>query len=327
MSWRPEPDPAEKDDVAPAQSPASRGGDSLVAAVIQPRQRDLGGGFWVRRVLPGLKHRAIGPFVFFDHFGPTRFAPGQGLDVRPHPHINLATVTYLFEGEIVHRDSLGSLQPIRPGAINWMTAGRGIVHSERTSAALRAAGSSVHGIQLWVGLPREHEETAPEFHHHPADTLPAVAAADVGRGVRIRVLVGRAFGVESPVRVLSPLSYLDVELDAGATAELPADIGQRAAYLISGKLFVGAQPLSASEMAVFETGKPVTLRAAEPARLVVIGGDPFSEPRHIWWNYVSSRPERIEQAKRDWLQRRGAPDGPFPLVPGDDAEFIPLPST
>jgi redox-sensitive bicupin YhaK (pirin superfamily) len=318
MSWRPEPDPSE---IAPPDA----GDTSEVEALVEPHQRDLGGGFFVRRVLPALKHRTVGPYVFFDHFGPTLFAPGQGLDVRPHPHINLATVTYLFDGEIVHRDSLGSLQTISPGAINWMTAGRGIVHSERTGPALRAAGSTVHGIQLWVGLPREHEETAPEFHHHPADSLPT-GGDGASSGVRIRVLVGEAFGLRSPVKIFSRLHYVDVDMDAGASLELPADAGERAAYLVDGTVLVGGRPFSRWQMPLFRAGRAITLRAPEPCRLVLLGGDPFPEPRHIWWNYVSSRAERIEEAKHDWLDRRGAPDGPFPLVPGDETEFIPLPS-
>jgi redox-sensitive bicupin YhaK (pirin superfamily) len=312
MSWRPTADPTE----TPVPEPA----EPAVEAILTPRDRDLG-GFVVRRLLPASRHRAVGPFVFFDHFGPTDLAPGQGMDVRPHPHINLATVTYLFAGEIVHRDSLGSLQPIRPGDINWMTAGRGIVHSERTAPALRAAGSTVHGIQLWVGLPRADEETAPAFHHHPGDLLPALRQP----GAEIRVLVGEAFGRRSPVATFSRLAYVDVRLDAGATIELPDDTADRGVYLVEGELICGAERCPRWHMLLFRPGHRARLRAEAPSRFVLLAGDPFPEPRHIWWNFVSSSEGRIEQARRDWRERRGAPDGPFPLVPGDDQEFIPLP--
>jgi redox-sensitive bicupin YhaK (pirin superfamily) len=230
-------------------------------------------------------------------------------------------VTYLFDGEIVHRDSLGSLQAIRPGDINWMTAGRGIVHSERTAPALRASGSTVHGLQLWVGLPREHEEAPPAFHHHPAATLPVIAQP----GAEIRVLAGEAFGRRSPVATFSRLVYLDVKLEAGASVELPEDGGDRGAYLIEGTVTGGGQPFTPSHMLLFRRGCRARLQAETASRFVVVGGDPFPEPRHIWWNFVSSSEERIEQARRDWRDRRGDPAGPFPLVPGDETEFIPLP--
>jgi redox-sensitive bicupin YhaK (pirin superfamily) len=311
MSWRPAADPINL--VEPPETE--------VEAVIEPRDRDLGGGFVVRRLLPAPHRRAIGPFVFFDHFGPTSLTPGQSLDVRPHPHINLATVTYLFEGEILHRDSLGSRQAIRPGDINWMTAGRGIVHSERTDAALRVAGSRNHGLQLWLGLPREHEEVAPAFHHHPASTLPVIS----GRGSEIRVLVGEAFGRRSPVATFSRVVYLDVRLEAGAVLDLPADAGGRGAYSVEGTVSCDGLSFSPLQMLVLRAGRAAHLRAEVASRLVLVGGDGFPEPRHIWWNFVSSSRDRIEQAKRDWRERRGDPDGPFPLVPGDETEFIPLP--
>jgi redox-sensitive bicupin YhaK (pirin superfamily) len=311
MSWRPAVDP---ESIPEPTEPE-------VETLLEPRDRDLGDGFVVRRLLPAAKRRAVGPFVFFDHFGPTRLPPGKGLDVRPHPHINLATVTYLFDGEITHRDSLGSQQVIRPGDVNWMTAGRGIVHSERTPPALRAAGPSVHGLQLWVGLPREHEEAAPAFHHHPAATLPELDAD----GVKLRVLVGEAFGRRSPVATFSRLVYLDVRMDAGASVELPDDEGDRGAYVIDGTVTCGGQPFAPAHMLLFRPRRRVHLHAETASRFVLVGGDPFAEPRHIWWNYVSSSEARIEQAKRDWRERRGDKDGPFPLVPGDDAEFIPLP--
>jgi redox-sensitive bicupin YhaK (pirin superfamily) len=291
-----------------------------VAIVLEPRERNLGDGFFVRRVLPAGKRRAVGPFVFFDHFGPTTLLPGRGLDVRPHPHVNLATVTYLYEGEIDHRDSLGSLQTIRPGDINWMTAGRGIVHSERTPPALRARGSRVHGLQLWVGLPREHEEAAPAFHHHAGESLPVVRQA----GVVVRVLAGEAFGARSPVATLSRLVYLDVKLDAGATVELPDTLGDRGAYVIEGDLSCAGRSFAPARMLVLAPSGAVRLATERGARFVVVGGEPFPEPRHLWWNFASSSEERIDQAKRDWLTRRGEPGGPFPLVPGDEEEFIPI---
>jgi redox-sensitive bicupin YhaK (pirin superfamily) len=313
MSWRPAPDPTNL--VEPPETE--------VEGVIEPRDRDLGDGFVVRRLLPAPSWRAIGPFVFFDHFGPTELSPGKALDVRPHPHINLATVTYLFEGEILHRDSLGSRQPIRPGDVNWMTAGRGIVHSERTDPALRASGSRIHGLQLWLGLPREHEEVAPAFHHHPESTLPVVGRP----GSEIRVLVGEAFGQRSPVRTFSRVIYLDVRMDAGAALELPADPGGRAVYLVEGRIVCDGQTFTSApaRMLVLRRGRGVNLCADAPSRLVLIGGDPFPEPRYLSWNFVSSSRERIEQARRDWREHRGVKDGPFPLVPGDETEFIPLP--
>jgi redox-sensitive bicupin YhaK (pirin superfamily) len=290
--------------------------------VLEPRERDLGDGFMVRRLLPARIRHAVGPFLFFDHFGPVEMPPGKGMDVRPHPHINLATVTYLFEGEMFHRDSLGSAQVIRPGDVNWMTAGRGIVHSERTPPAARAAGSSMHGLQLWVGLPREHEETAPAFHHYPGATLPRFE----DRGVEIRVLVGEAFGRRSPVATLSRVLYLDVRLASGATFELPGNAGDLGAYVIDGAIRAGGPPVGPARMALLPSGAPARLHADSASRLVVVGGDPFPEHRHIWWNFVSSSNERIDRAARDWRERRGQADGPFPLVPGDETEFIPAPA-
>jgi redox-sensitive bicupin YhaK (pirin superfamily) len=281
--------------------------------VIEPRLRDLG-GFSVRRVLPAPFHRMVGPFIFFDHMGPAEFAPGAGMDVRPHPHINLATVTYLFEGEIFHRDSLGSAQAIQPGAINWMTAGRGIVHSERTAPEVRAAGQRLHGLQIWVALPRAAEEVEPSFHHHAAATLPVVS----GDGVRARVLVGAVFGAVSPVPTASPLCYADVELAAGAVLPLPDRIGERAVYLVEGAVEVAGARFAAGRMVVL-AASDTELRAETAVRLVLIGGEPLDGPRHIEWNFVSSSRERIEQARRDWRARR------FPVVPGDEQEYIPLP--
>ena len=294
-----------------------------IAQLLAPRTKDLGGGFLVRRLLPAAGRQSVGPFVFFDHFGPVTVRPTANFDVRPHPHIGLATVTYLFEGAMLHRDNLGAVQRIEPGAINWMTAGRGIVHSERTGPELRASGHTVHGIQLWVGLPREHEETAPAFHHHPGDTLPVLRQP----GADIRVLVGEAFGRRSPVKTFSRLAYVDVSLQAGASLELPDDAGERGAYVVDGEVICGAERAPRWHMLLFRPGHRAHVRAEAASRFVLLAGDPFPEPRHIWWNFVSSSEARIEQAKRDWRERRGAPDGPFPLVPGDEQEFIPLPES
>ncbi len=289
-------------------------GTAQLAAVIDARARDLG-GFAVGRVLPSAARRLIGPFIFFDHMGPAAFPPGRGIDVRPHPHIGLATVTYLFAGEIVHRDSLGSHQPIRPGDVNWMTAGRGIVHSERTSAQLRQSGSPLDGLQLWVALPRRDEETDPAFHHYPARELPSLVIA----GARIRVLAGSAFGERSPVRTLSPLFYVDAAMPAGSELSLPDEHEERAAYVVSGTVECGNQHAERGRMLVFTRGVPASLRAVNDARVALIGGAPIDGERHIFWNFVSSSQARIEQAKRDWREGR------FAKVPGDEQEFIPLP--
>jgi redox-sensitive bicupin YhaK (pirin superfamily) len=287
---------------------------SAVEAVIDARSRDLG-GFTVGRVLPSAARRLVGPFIFFDHMGPAEFAAGRGLDVRPHPHIGLATVTYLYEGEIIHRDSLGSHQPIRPGEVNWMTAGRGIVHSERTGPELRRTGSREHGLQLWVALPLAYEETKPEFHHHPAQTLPSLEIA----GARIRILAGSAYGKTSPVRVFSPLFYADVAMEAGCDLPVPGEHEERAAYIVDGTVTCGGEQAERGRMLVFAKGTDVALRAVTDARIALIGGAPTDGERHIWWNLVSSSEARIEQAKRDWKEGR------FPKVPGDETEFIPLP--
>ncbi|HEY6515619.1 MAG TPA: pirin family protein [Steroidobacteraceae bacterium] len=287
---------------------------SKLATVIDARARDLG-GFTVGRVLPAPARKLIGPFIFFDHMGPAAFPPGRGIDVRPHPHIGLATVTYLYEGEIVHRDSLGSQQPIRPGDVNWMTAGRGIAHSERTGTELRQTGSRLDGLQLWVALPRRDEETAPQFHHHPAGELPALEVA----GTRVRLLAGSAFGATSPVKTLSPLFYLDAVMPAGSELPLPDDYEERAAYIVSGSVECDDERAERGRMLVFAPGAAVTLLAVTDARVAIIGGAPIDGERHIFWNFVSSSQARIEQAKRDWREGR------FAKVPGDEQEFIPLP--
>ncbi|MCC6623044.1 MAG: pirin family protein [Deltaproteobacteria bacterium] len=288
--------------------------DTPITRVVEPRARDIG-GFTVGRVLPALHQRAVGPFVFFDHMGPTFVPKDKNLDVRPHPHIGLATVTYLFAGQMHHRDTLGSSAIIQPGAINWMTAGRGIAHSERAPDTVRATGQDMHGLQLWVALPRALEEVEPAFDHYPAHTLPVVGDA----GVVARVLAGSAYGVASPVRSASPTLYLDVTLPAGGSIELPADYPERAAFVVQGELIVGSERGAVRQMLVFREGARPMLSAEVPTRFVVIGGEPLDGPRHLWWNFVSSRPERIEQAKADWREGR------FGLIPGDEHERIPLP--
>jgi redox-sensitive bicupin YhaK (pirin superfamily) len=291
--------------------PASGGATEMV---IVPRTADLGDGFTVRRVLPYAKRRMVGPFVFFDHFGPTVFRNGQGLDVRPHPHIGLATVTYLFEGEILHRDSLGTVQPIRPGAMNWMTAGSGIVHSERTPPALRAHDSAIAGVQLWVALPKRDEEAAPTFTHYPADALPRVE----GEGKAVRVIAGALFGARSPVPTFSDLFYADVAMDEAARLDVPPEHEERAVYVVSGAVTIGGEAHGPDRLVVLQPGMPVVLTASAPSRLLLIGGATMDGPRHVWWNFVSSSAERIEQAKEDWRAGR------FAAVP-DETEFIPLP--
>jgi redox-sensitive bicupin YhaK (pirin superfamily) len=284
-----------------------------IAHVVGARSRDLG-GFEVRRVLPWGGGRMIGPFIFLDQMGPLAFAPGQGIDVRPHPHIGLATVTYLFEGELVHRDNLGVVQTIRPGDVNWMTAGRGIVHSERTSPEMRAGGQRMHGLQSWVALPGEYEEAEPAFDHTPAEKLPE---RDID-GVKLRVIAGRAFGLTSPVPVFSGMFYVDVAMGAGAALDVPAEYAERAAYVLQGTVTAERQDFGAGTLLIFTAGSKSQLTAKGASRVALLGGAPFESKRHIWWNFVSSSTERIEQAKRQWAQ------GVFPQVPGE-TEFIPLP--
>jgi redox-sensitive bicupin YhaK (pirin superfamily) len=284
--------------------------------VIDARPRDLG-GFSVRRVLPSIQRRLVGPFIFFDQMGPARFAVGRGIDVRPHPHIALATLTYLFEGEIIHRDSLGSFQPIRPGDVNWMVAGHGIVHSERSSPEARARGSTLHGIQSWIALPRRYEETEPRFDHHPARTIP-IQKWD---GVEIGVVAGTAYGLRSPVAVFSPTLYVAVTLAAGAELPIDEEHTERALYVVEGAVSAGSRIFSEGTMGVLREGARVRVRAQQAARLMLIGGAPLDGERHIEWNFVSSSKERIERAKADW--QRDA----FAKVPGDEHERIPLPDT
>ena len=285
----------------------------MVEMIIPPRMKDLG-GFSVARILPFHKRRMVGPFIFYDVIGPAEFAAGKGIDVRPHPHIGIATVTYLFEGELDHRDSLGTFQTIYPGDVNWMTTGRGMVHSERTGPAARETVSRISGIQSWVALPVDHAETAPDFVHVPSADLPVVEQD----GMMAKVIAGHAFGAQSPVETLSPLIYVDIQLAAGASVDIPTDYEERAIVPAMGDVQVDGQQLGTSHMAVLAPGQTLRVTADQPARLMLLGGSAFPEPRHMWWNFVSHDPARIEQAKADWQQMR------FEKVPGE-TEFIPLP--
>lgn len=287
---------------------------SAVIDVISARARDLG-GFMVRRVLPIAHRKTIGPFIFFDEIGPVAMPAGQGMDVRPHPHIGLATVTYLFEGRIRHRDSLGTVQDIQPGDVNWMTAGRGIVHSERSRDDDRASGQRLHGIQSWVALPLADEECAPDFTHYPAASLPAFER----EAAALRLIAGSAFGYCSPVAVRSPMFYLSADFAGSGSLALPDEHEERAVYVVSGALTIDGQRFAPGERPVLAPGRPVTLRAEGATRAMLLGGARVPEPREVWWNFVSSRPARIDTAKRDWRERR------FAAVPGEQ-EFIPLPA-
>ncbi|HXA72329.1 MAG TPA: pirin family protein [Stellaceae bacterium] len=298
----------------PAQEPRASGGSGAgLDVVIIPRVRDLG-GFEVRRVLPAGERRTVGPFIFFDQMGPITFKAGTGIDVRPHPHIGLATITYLFEGEILHRDSLGNAQAIRPGEVNWMTAGRGIVHSERTPEALRMAPSPVFGIQAWVALPRAQEEMEPSFAHHAAETLPIIE----GKGSRVRLMIGSLMGARSPVATVSEMVYADATLGAGARLAFPVEHEERAIYVVKGVIDIASRSFGASQLLVLKRGVEAAVVAPQGARLLLLGGAAMDGVRHIWWNFVSSSQQRIDQAKADWKAGR------FPSVPGE-TEFIPLP--
>jgi redox-sensitive bicupin YhaK (pirin superfamily) len=283
------------------------------AATLKPHTKDLG-GFTVRRVLPGHPIRMVGPFVFFDHMGPAQFTPGHGIDVRPHPHIGLATVTYLFAGGIMHRDSLGVVQKILPGDVNWMVAGRGIVHSERSDPADRAAGHPLHGIQTWLALPKAHEHIAPAFTHHPAATLPVIAMP----GVEMRLIAGRAFGETAPAQTYSDMFYLAVDMTAGSAFTLPPEHVERAVYLVEGDVSVGGSRLGPQHMAVLAPGDAVEITAATSSRVMLCGGAPMDGDRHMFWNFVASERAMIEEAKARWKS------GGFDPIPGE-TEFIPLP--
>jgi redox-sensitive bicupin YhaK (pirin superfamily) len=291
--------------------------ESSLEVVVVPPIHDLGDQFKVRRALPSRDRRMVGPFVFLDQMGPHVFEPGRGLDVRPHPHIGLATVTYLFDGEIMHRDSLGSVQPIRPGEVNWMTAGRGIVHSERTGTELRGAGSSLFGLQCWVALPTRHEEIDPAFAHLGADELPVIE----GEGATARIIAGSFFGQKAPVATLSDLFYVDLQLKPGARIAMPAEYSEQALYVVEGELDLGRDGVfAAGQLLVLKPKAQVTLAAGgnAPARVMLLGGEPMDGPRYLSWNFVSSSSDRIEQAREDWRKMA------FPQVPGE-TEFIPLP--
>lgn len=285
-----------------------------IEKVIVPRSHDLG-GFQVRRALPAIGQRMVGPFIFFDQMGPAEFHLGEGLDVRPHPHIGLSTVTYLFDGEIMHRDSLGTALAIKPGAVNLMTAGRGIVHSERTGMEARASGPKLYGIQAWLALPKTHEEIAPEFKHHGAGDLPRI----VEGGKRISLIMGSAYGQTSPVKFPWDALYAEAVLSPGAILPLDPDYDERAIYIVSGKVDIAGDEFGAGQLLVFKPGDRISILAIDQSRVMIVGGESMDGPRNIWWNFVSSSKERIEQAKHEWKTGR------FDTVPGDESEFIPLP--
>ncbi len=305
MSWQPSDDPKPGD---------ARACDSI-ETVIVPRARDLG-GFEVRRALPSVERQMVGPFIFWDQMGPSEFVLGEGIDVRPHPHIGLATITYLFDGKIMHRDSLGTAQPIEPGDVNWMTAGKGIVHSERTAQEWRHEGDRrLFGIQSWVALPKSAEEAAPDFSHYDKSNLPVVE----GEGKTVRLIAGSLYGETSPVTTYSDMFYADVVLGEGASLPLPFEHEERAIYVAQGEIEIAGDRFSENRLLVFRPGDEITVRAHAASRILLLGGEPMDGERYIWWNFVSSSKERIAQAKEDWRQAR------FDIVPGDEVEFIPLP--
>jgi redox-sensitive bicupin YhaK (pirin superfamily) len=303
MSFFPGKDPA----------PGDAGASDAVAQLIVPRSVDLG-GFQVHRALPSARSRMVGPFIFFDHVGPAVLRAGDAVDVRPHPHIGLATVTYLFDGEIVHRDSLGTALPIRPGAVNWMSAGRGIVHSERT-ADRRDGGEPLHGLQLWVALPLAEEESAPAFAHTAAADIPELH----DNGMTLRVVAGTMHGLRSPVKTSWDTLFAEARLQAGTALAIEPEHEERALYIIAGEIEIGGDRHGPMRLLVLRPGDRIAARAVSDAHVVVVGGAAMDGPRHIWWNFVSSRKERIEMAKAEWKAGR------FDTVPGDAEEFIPLP--
>ena len=310
MSWNPTlepncPDAGKLDDIE---------------TLIIPRARDLG-GFEVRRALPAPKRQMVGPFIFFDQMGPAEFLTGQGIDVRPHPHIGLGTVTYLYDGEFEHRDSLGTHQMIYPGEVNWMVAGHGVTHSERTSEATRQGKSNLFGIQTWVALPEKHEERAASFEHHGREALPFLE----GEGKELRLIMGRGWGEVAPVNTFTDMFYADVVLEDGAMLPLPDDHEDRGVYVTDGSVIVAGEEFSAGQMMVFRPGDAITLKAGEQgARVMVLGGETLGGPRHIWWNFVASSREKIEEAQEAWAASDWE-HGRFKLPPGDSEEFIPLP--
>ena len=298
----------------PDPLPGDAAAADALEMVIVPRARDLG-DFEVRRALPSAQRQMVGPFIFFDQFGPVVMKAGQGMDVRPHPHIGLSTVTWVYDGVIQHKDSLGFDQPIKPGELNWMTAGKGIVHSERTPAQVRLHPQKVFGIQSWVALPKQHEHTAPRFEHVDSAQLPLLE--DVGRSVK--VIAGSMYGATSPVRTHSDLFYADVQLKAGARLPIPTEHVERGVYISEGSLDVAGERHEAGRLLVLKPGDAVTVATETGARFMLLGGEPMDGPRYIWWNFVASSKDRIEAAKDDWKRAR------FDIVPGDDKEFIPLP--
>jgi len=310
MSWNPSLAPICPDEV---------GADAIETLII-PRARDVA-GFEVRRALPAPRRQLVGPFIFFDQMGPSEFLTGAGIDIRPHPHIGLGTVTWLLQGDIHHRDSIGSDQVIRPGAVNWMVAGRGVSHSERTSCSARRGPHSLFGVQTWIALPEAQEEIDPFFEHHPAEALPTFRDG----GIEARLIMGSAYGAQAPARLFGETFYLDVTLSPDALFPLPDDHEDRAIHLLKGEITVAGERFAAGQMLVFRPGDAVTVAAGpQGARLVALGGATLGEPRYVWWNFVSSSRERIEEARHHW-QAADWGKGMFDLPPGDDREFIPLP--
>ncbi|QNL18458.1 pirin family protein [Hyphobacterium sp. CCMP332] len=295
----------------------------MIEMTISGRAKDLG-GFAVRRLIPVAKRRLVGPFIFFDHIGPAEFEPGTGIDVRPHPHIGLATVTYLFDGEMDHRDTLGVHKTIKPGDVNWMTAGRGIVHSERTGDTARAAGHKLHGIQTWVALPTGDEETDPFFSHHASGELPEIEMD----GVKMRLILGSAYGKTSPVKVFSPIFYLHVESDAGSVFKLTDEHEERAVYVVSGEIEIDGRLFGEGEMIVLDDEASIGIRTVKSACVMICGGAKLAGDRHIFWNFVSSSKDRLEKAKADWKASAdaGFENSAFALPPGE-TEHIPLPES
>ena len=310
MSWNPALTPGCPDEIGP----------DAIETLIIPRARDLG-GFEVRRALPAPRRQMVGPFIFFDQMGPAEFLTNQGIDVRPHPHIGLGTVTYLYRGSFQHRDSTGADQIITPGALNWMIAGRGVTHSERSPEAARQGPNGLLGIQTWIALPESHEDMEPAFEHHGREALPVIRDA----GIEARLILGRAYGETAPATLYSDTFYLDVALDPHARFPLPADHEDRGIYVTEGSIRIAGQEFEAGRMMVFRPGDAITVQAGDRgARLMALGGETLDGPRHIWWNFVASSRERIEEAKRQWRAERWG-QGLFDLPPTDRAEHIPLP--
>ncbi|NIZ60124.1 hypothetical protein DL239_03930 [Sedimentitalea sp. CY04] len=310
MSWNPSLEP---------QTPDAGNLDAIETVII-PRARDLG-GFEVRRALPAPRRQMVGPFIFFDQAGPAEFLTGQGIDVRPHPHIGLGTVTYLYDGEFEHRDSLGTHQMIYPGEVNWMVAGQGVTHSERTSEATRRGESKLFGIQTWIALPESHEETGASFEHHSKTALPLLE----GEGKEVRLILGNAWGEKAPVTMYSETFYADVVLQPGAKLPLPDDHEDRGLYITQGSVEIAGDTFESGRMMVFRPGDAITVTAGpHGARLMALGGETMNGPRHIWWNFVASSKDKIEEAKAAWAAGDWE-QGRFQLPPGDDQEFIPLP--